>query len=379
MANRALPFAVLLIACGPATRGIGEGESESGTETLASSESESESGDGDGDGDGEPGDGDGDGEGEPGDGDGEPGDGDGDGSPLDELLTIAHMQVKGTHNSYHVEPLIPFDASHEYSHPPLDVQLEDFGVRAFELDLHRNGSELQVYHILVIDDVSTCDTLVECLTAIKSWSDQHLEHVPITVWFEIKDSTGGMPIDDLLLVDQTILDVFPPSRVLTPDFVRGGHATLREAIETDGWPTLAQTRGKILFAILNGDHPSVAAYTYGHTSLLGRMMFVGVDDFTSPYAALSKINDPASGEIAQAHAAGVLTASNTCGAGQDEEDCFAELAAGMMTGTHNLMDDFLAPGESMTYFLDLPDGSPVRCNEATAPPECTAAALEQLP
>jgi hypothetical protein len=50
-----------------------------------------------------------------------------------------------------------------------------------------------------------------------------------------------------------------------------------------------------------------------------------------------------------------------------------------MTGTHGLMDDFLAPVDPWTYFLDLPDGNPARCNEVTAPPECTSAAIENLP
>ena len=60
-------------------------------------------------------------------------------------------------------------------------------------------------------------------------------------------------------------------------------------------------------------------------------------------------------------------------------DCYAELDAGQMSGTHALMDDFLEPGDGMTYFLDLPDGNPARCNEITAPPECTSEAIEDLP
>ncbi len=301
------------------------------------------------------------------------------GGPLDDLLTLDHVQVKGTHNSYHVEPQLPFDPSHEYTHPPLDVQLEDYGVRAFELDLHRNADILLVYHIQIIDSLTTCNTLSACLGTIAGWSDQHPGHVPIMVWFELKDSTGGEPIDDLLLVEQTILDVLPAERVLTPDLVRGDYPTLREAIEAEGWPTLGEVRGKIMFMILNGDHSSVADYTYDGTSLDGRLMFVGTDDFSAPYAAVSKINDPASSSIADAHAAGILTASNVCSAGSSDDECFAKLDAGKQTGTHNLKDDFLAPGEGMTYFLDLPDGSPVRCNEVTAPPECTAEALEDLP
>ena len=370
-------------------------EGGSGTETgdptsESSGETSSSSGDGDGDptgdGDGDPatGDGDGDptttgdGDGDPtGDGDGDPtGDGDGD-SSLDDFLTLDHVQVKGTHNSYHIQPLIPFDASHEYTHPSLDVQLEDHGVRAFEIDLHRDGDELLVYHIFVIDQETTCDTLVDCLTTIDNWSDNNPDHVPIMVWFEIKDSTGGSPIDDLLLVDQTILEVFEPNEILTPDSVRGEYGSVREALETEGWPTLGEVRGKVMFMILNGGHESVGPYVSGETSLLGRMMFVGTGDYEAPYAAVHKINDPGSDQIAVAHAASVLTASNTCGAGQSDETCFAKLDDGLMTGTHNLMDDFLEPGDG-AYFLDLPDGNPVRCNDATAPPECTAEALESL-
>jgi hypothetical protein len=341
------------------TAGTGESgatgsDSASSSETADASESGSETS-GDGDGDGDP------------------------GGPLDDLLTLDHVQVKGTHNSYHIAPEMPFDASHVYTHPPLDVQLEDFGVRAFELDLHRNADFLLVYHIQVIDAFTTCNTLKACLTTIGAWSDQHPGHVPIMVWLEIKDSTGGEDIDDLLLVDQTILEVLAPEHVLTPDFVRGDHASLREAIETDGWPTLGEVRGKIMFMILNGDHPSVANYVAGPTSLAGRLMFVDVDDYTLPYAAVSKINDPASPNIAAAHAAGILTASNICGAGSTTDACIASLDAGRMSGTHQLMDDFLAPVDGMTYFLDLPDGNPARCNEVTAPPECTSAAIEDLP
>lgn len=301
--------------------------------------------------------------------------------PLDDVLTLAHVQVKATHNSYHLEPLIPFDASHEYSHPPLDVQLEDYGVRAFELDLHRGtlDGEFLVYHIIIIDEETTCETFEDCLLTISDWSEQNPGHVPIMIWLELKDSTGGMPIDDLLLVDQAILDVFPPNRVLTPDFVRGDYDNVRAALEAEGWPTLGEVRGKVMFNVLNGGHPSVEAYTYGYTSLLGRMMFVGQGDYELPYAAVDKINDPGSPKIAEAHAADVLTASNVCGAGQPDGECFAELEAGKLSGTHALKDDFLAPVDGMRYFLDLPEGNPVRCNAATAPPECTAEAIEDLP
>lgn len=301
------------------------------------------------------------------------------GGPLDDLLTLEHVQVKGTHNSYHIEPMLPFDASHEYTQPPLDEQLELHGIRAFELDLHRNGDFLLVYHIQFIDPLSTCNQLSDCLATITAWSDANPLHTPIMVWFEIKDSTGGQPIDDLLLVEQTILDAMPLDKLITPDLVRGDHPTLRAALDSEGWPTLGEARGKIMFMILNGDHPSVADYTFDSTSLDGRLMFVDTDDFTLPYAAVSKINDPASPTLADAHAAHIITASNTCSAGSDDADCIAELPAALAGGSHGLMDDFPAPVEGMRYFLDFADGNPARCNEVTAPPECSAEAIEDLP
>lgn len=301
------------------------------------------------------------------------------GGPLDDLLTLEHVQVKGTHNSYHVEPMLPLDASHEYTMPPLDEQLELHGVRAFELDLHRNGDFLLVYHIQFIDPLSTCNQLSACLTTIATWSDAHPLHTPIMVWFEIKDSTGGEPIDDLLLVEQTILDAMPLDKLITPDLVRGDHASLRDALDSEGWPTLGEVRGKIMFMILNGDHPSVADYTYASMSLDGRLMFVGVDDFTLPYAAVSKINDPASPTLVDAHAAHIVTASNTCSAADDDAECIAALPAALAGGSHGLMDDFPAAVEGMRYFLDFADGNPARCNDATAPIECTAEAIEDLP
>ena len=68
--------------------------------------------------------------------------------PLDDVLTLSDVQAKGTHNSYHMEPDFAFDASHEYTHLPLDEQLSEQGVRQFEIDLHYHVDEgFQVFHI----------------------------------------------------------------------------------------------------------------------------------------------------------------------------------------------------------------------------------------
>ncbi|MBZ5710504.1 phosphatidylinositol-specific phospholipase C domain-containing protein [Nannocystis pusilla] len=313
------------------------------------------------------------------------GDGDTDttgGGSFDDVLTLQHVQVKGTHNSYHREPLIAFDASHEYSHAPLDVQLDAQGVRAFELDVHKGLSAFEVYHISVIDSVTTCSTLSECLGVIGGWSLAHPQHVPIVVWIEIKDSTGGLPIGagDLDAIDDVIREALPPEQLFTPDDLRGAHADVRAALEAEGWPTLAQVRGQVLVVLLNVEDGHAQEYTDGFTSLDGRAMFARAtpNQFTAGWAAIAKLGIGEAEALAQAHAARMLIATNVCGAGDDDGECTERMAAAKAAGIHMLKDDFPAAVDGMTYWLDFPDGNPARCNPVTAPPECTSVAVEDL-
>ena len=297
------------------------------------------------------------------------------------LLTLEHAQFKGTHNSYHQKPLIPFDPSHNYSHVPLAEQLADQGVRAFELDVHEGLNGFEVYHITVIDAVTSCDTLPGCLGAIEMWSVTHPQHLPVVVWIELKDSTGGTPIDaaDLDTLDDTIRGVFAEPHLFTPDDLKGDHASVRDAL-ADGWPALDSMRGQVLVVLLNVDDPRAGAYTAGFTHLDGRAMFVRAtpEQFDMPWTAIAKLGADDDAAIAAAHAAHMLIATNTCGAGEADDVCFASLAAAEAAGIHMLKDDFPAEVDGKAYWLDLQDGTPARCNPVTAPPGCTSLALEDL-
>lgn len=297
-------------------------------------------------------------------------------------LTLEHMQVKGTHNSYHVKPLVPFDKSHDYSHVPLDQQLESQGVRAFELDVHKGLATFEVYHITVIDAVSTCDTFGGCLGTIKGWSDAHPQHLPITIWIEIKDSTGGATIgaSDLDKLDDTIRGVFPDDKLLTPDDIQGAFPSVRDALVGDGWPTIDSVRGQVLFVLLNVDDVHASNYTLDYTTLAGRAMFARAtpQQFDLPWAAIAKLGAGDAADIAAAHDARLLIATNVCGAGEADDACFAALDTASAAGIHMLKDDFPAKVGNKTYWMDFPDGNPARCNPVTAPPECSSAALEDL-
>lgn len=304
-------------------------------------------------------------------------------NPLDDVLRLHHAQVKGTHNSYHLEPALPFDPSHEYSHAPLPEQLQSQGVRTFELDVHREvDGTLEVYHIIGIDAETTCDTLGECLTQIKGWSDANPEHLPVIVWLELKDDTGGQPLDTpeaLALLDEAVTSVFPPDRLLTPDDVQGRFPTLRERLRTEGWPTLGELRGQVIVTILDTDAPA-EVYTSGYTTLAGKPLFVRADSdqLELPWAAIAKLGIDETDAIAAAHAGNLVIATNVCGAGDSDDACFAARQQAMDAGFHMLKDDFPAPVDDREYWLDLTDGEPARCNPVTAPPECTSGALESL-
>jgi hypothetical protein len=204
----------------------------------------------------------------------------------DDELRINQLQVVGTHNSYHVreKPIKSGRASEwNYTHPPLDVQLER-GVRSFELDLHWRGGEFLVFHVPIIDEGTTCRTLADALATVRKWSEAHPQHVPISFLFELKSEGPGLDkrikhVDAAGLdqLDGVLKSGFGAGQIITPDVVRGDSPTLREAVTTRGWPTLEAARGKVLF-ILHDDGKQRDLYTEQHPSLRGRVMFVRSDE-----------------------------------------------------------------------------------------------------
>jgi len=76
-------------------------------------------------------------------------------------------------------------------------------------------------------------------------------------------------------MDSEIKSVMGRKRVITPDDVRGNFPTLRSAVLAGNWPTLKQSRGKVLFLLMTATGPSGATgYLEGHPSLKGRMAFL---------------------------------------------------------------------------------------------------------
>ncbi|MSO37105.1 MAG: hypothetical protein EXQ69_02515 [Acidimicrobiia bacterium] len=121
-------------------------------------------------------------------------------SGFDNRPRLNQLQSVGTHNSYHLMPTDELWSQIEpwqYFESPLAVQLGAEGVRQFELDVNlaNDGSgRMDVFHVPIVDELTTCRALVDCLSEIKGWSDAFPGHAPIAVQLELKDNDLGFPV-----------------------------------------------------------------------------------------------------------------------------------------------------------------------------------------
>src|SRR6266542_912832 len=269
---------------------------------------------------------------------------------------------------------------------PLDVQLDQEGVRSVELDLHylldddQKGHHFEVYHVVLADQGTTCQQLTDCLQVIKKWSDAYPGHLPIYIQMEPKEGFDkATPLEQIFGdLEAAIERVFPRRRILTPDELRGTAATLPAALAAaGGWPTLDKLRGRVMFGFDNRTEIR-AAYTHGLQDLSGRLVFVDSDP-GDPFAALTIQNDPVVNAVQIEAALGahmlVRTRADSDG-DQARADDRTLLEAALGIGAHFVSTDFPAPVDGLVYYFEIPDGTPARCNPRTAPAECTALAIE---
>jgi hypothetical protein len=347
----------------------------------------------------------------------------------DRCVALNEIQVLGSHNSFHVEPrptlmtallaIASIFEAWQYTHVPLDEQFETQGVRQIELDVFadpsggrfasRGGLEIlgedpispipamaqpgfKVLHIQDVDFESTCVTFVDCLRTVKAWSDAHPNHLPIMILVEAKedvipDSLGvhfavPLPIRETELdaLDAEIRSVFPAGRLITPDRVRRGRATLEESILELGWPRLGVLRGKVMFTLDNGGAVRTA-YLNGHAGLSGRVLFTDANP-GSPEAAFIKANDPLANPatIPALVEAGYVVRTRADGdTVQARSGDTTMRDAAIASGAQWVSTDYPVadPDFGTGYLVAIPGGMPARCNPLNAPPGCRDNGLEQ--
>ncbi|MHA6768835.1 Ca2+-dependent phosphoinositide-specific phospholipase C [Sphingobium ummariense] len=334
------------------------------------------------------------------------------------------IQVVGSHNSFKgripaavmarirkIEPKLAEGL--DYYHLPLTRQL-DAGVRQLELDIFADpqggryadpkgeqwareaGEEtgfdrqamlkpgFKTFHIPDVDYISTCPTLIRCLSEIDSWSRAHPRHLPIMITINAADTPSNRPgisspiaLDDKALLDALdaeIRSVLPGKRLVTPDDVRGNARTLREAVRTKGWPSLDAARGRI-YILLDVRNAVSDVYRANHPSLVGRAMFGWYPD-DQPESAIQIVQDPlVDGDkikawIKQGFIVRTRADANTMEARvRDYRKAHAAMASGaqaVSTDYYPGAPDPLRSGFSVT----LPLEAMARCNPVRTSPAC---------
>jgi hypothetical protein len=345
-------------------------------------------------------------------------------------LRLNEVQVLGSHNSYHLRArsevadalsalVADFWAEIDYEHVPIPEQLEDHGIRQIELDvladpdggLYSSPAALEllglpapgdpelaepgfkVQHVADIDHRSSCITFVECLEQVEQWSSAHPSHLPLMVMVETKgDDVGsgagdfGIDLDTLGVefasppsmtaalyedLEAEVLSVFDRDRIVTPDDVRGSREDLEEAVLEDGWPTVGETRGKVLLSLVD---TGAARDTYleDAPALEGRLFFTSSEP-GRPDAAFLRIDDPIAdaGALADAAGAGYLirTRTDVPGVHAPAGDTSMREAA-FASGANHLSTDYYLPHPGSGYVVALPGGGIARCNPVSAPADC---------
>lgn len=341
----------------------------------------------------------------------------------DSSVRMNQIQVIGTHNSYHagltpgmaklLEQTRPRAArALEYRHADLDAQLSA-GVRQLELDIfadtnggryaHPSGPELikragipadpapdpqglmlkpgfKVMHTQDIDQHSSCQPFTRCLEIVRAWLRRNPDHLPVFILVETKQgealqgphSVTPEPFTATTFdaLDAEIRSVFPPDELITPDMVRGAHATLNEAIRANQWPTLSQARGKVVFLM---DQRNVGpVYLADHPSLRGRVLFTNAAP-GQPDAAFTEENDGSEQTIAALVRQGYLVRTRTdADTEEGRSGNTARRNAALASGAQLLSTDYPAsePAQWTGYFVSFPGGLIARCNPVLKPAGC---------
>lgn len=341
-------------------------------------------------------------------------------------LGMNDITAVGTHNSYKLA--IPQDelaamvavnpgaVGLDYAHRPLAEQL-DAGARQLELDvlndpeggryarpltalgegyaadsafvatMERPG--FKTLHMADVDFRSSCLTFVACLGEVDAWSRAHPDHAPLLIMLNAKTGDPSMPGGTRPLdfdaaawdaLDAEIRSVFGPDRLITPDEVRAGRATLREAVLAGGWPRLDAARGRVFFALDEGPE-KVASYTAGRPALEGRVLFVNTDE-NSPAAAYLTLNDPvAQGDrIRAAVRQGFIVRTR---ADADTREARAgdvsRRDAALASGAQYVSTDYIwADPRLGAYEVRLADGAAAVCNPVRAADRCGGRPIETV-
>ena len=141
--------------------------------------------------------------------------------------------------------------------------------------------------------------------------------------------------------------------------MKGAYPSLRQAVIAGVWPSLAQSRGKVMF-LLDDSPGNAVLYAGSGQTLEGRPLFIATDE-NSPLASFISIADPVKD---QARIAGDVAQGFIVKTYADEETREARAGnaarrdAAFASGAQFVMTDFLLPDKKIGDYQVKLDGRP---------------------
>lgn len=319
---------------------------------------------------------------------------------VSDSLRLNQIQVIGSHNSYRIridqdiyEKLLTLQGAMpaslqiselDYTHIPLQDQFYDYGIRQIELDLYldpnggrfysRKGNGvagrdeeskiealkkpgIKIMHIPDVDFNTHYYSFKDALRDIKDFSNKNPNHLPIAILLEMKTETindyipnvgfaSALPWDlaGFMEMEKEILAVFEPENIIKPDDIRKNETTLRQGLLTNGWPTIGESRGKVMFMFTNTNEQNIT-YKQGAPSLENRLCFTNANP-NEDDAAFLKIDDPVFGQedIRKYVQEGFLIRTRTdAGTVEARNGDYSMFNAALSSGAQFLSTDYYKP------------------------------------
>ena len=176
-----------------------------------------------------------------------------------------------------------------------------------------------------------------------------------------------MTLPDVLELEELILSAFHPTRMIQPNDVRNGYPTLLEGIQSEGWPTVAESRGKVFFG-LDNEGAIRDEYVNQYPTLDGALIFTSSPP-GSPEAGFRKVNDPSASNpsIPELVAIGYMIRTRTDAdtlESRNNDPTRRDLA--LASGAQFISTDYRTPNTDFSnyqvVFPGLPAETVARCN-----------------
>ncbi|MGB5710887.1 MAG: Ca2+-dependent phosphoinositide-specific phospholipase C, partial [Waterburya sp.] len=161
--------------------------------------------------------------------------------------------------------------------------------------------------------------------------------------------------------------VFPPEQLITPDDLRGDYGTLKEAVMTDGWPTLAEVQGKIIFVMDNRND----LYLERYPGLKGATLFASAKESGTDEGIFINTNEP-NREIPDLVKQGYIVRTRADGDTLDARVGSTERRdQAIQSGAQYISTDYPKPNEYFSDFMVLfADDTLIRCNPLNTNDNC---------